>query len=159
MMADTDFAYASTGDVIGSPFNAAILADDADLRAEWCEESSLVGISLCYFGRLSGFHPDLLPCPVSLVFVRCHSDDPDAIFALAQLDRWAAKTGTELIVESSVLALDAVFFNLDESQSQILVDPTQGERLVALGRVMSGRAAPAIACTSFPRTCASRCFA
>lgn len=140
MMADTDFAYASTGDVIGSPFNAAILADDADLRAEWCEESSLVGISPCYFGCLSGFHPDLLPGPVSLVFVRCHSDDPDAIFALAQLDQWAAKTGTELIVESSVLALDAVFFNLDESQSQILVDPTQGERLVALGRVMSGRA-------------------
>jgi len=57
--------------------------------------------------------------------------------ALARLDMRAARTGAQLIVATSAAALDDVFGCLDQSSPQILVEPTRGERVVALGRALA----------------------
>ena len=47
-----------------------------------------------------------------------------------------AHCGAQLIVSTSVAALDDVFACLDQSDPQILVDPSRAERVIALGRVL-----------------------
>src|SRR5690606_27190284 len=60
--------------------------------------------------------------------------------ALARLDLRAARSGARLIVATSVAALEDVFACCDQSAPQILVDPTSGERVIALGRaIVRGR--------------------
>ena len=58
--------------------------------------------------------------------------------ALSRLDDRVARAGTKLIVSTSIEALDDVFAALDQSEPQILVDPSRAERLIAVGRVASG---------------------
>jgi hypothetical protein len=69
----------------------------------------------------------LLDCPV----VECAE-----LAALARLDLRAANTGAHLVVSTSVEALDDVFACLDQSNAQILVEPSRAERVIALGRVL-----------------------
>jgi hypothetical protein len=60
--------------------------------------------------------------------------DAAALVALARLDLRVARSGAQLVVATSVAALDEVFGCCDQSEPQILVDPTRAERVVALGR-------------------------
>ena len=69
----------------------------------------------------------LLDCPVM---------DGRACAALSRLDMRAANAGSQLVVSTSLEALEDVFACLDQSQPQILVNPTRGERVIALGRVL-----------------------
>jgi hypothetical protein len=48
----------------------------------------------------------------------------------------AARSGARLVIATSVAALEDVFACCDQSAPQILVDPTRGERVLALGRAM-----------------------
>src|SRR5688500_14680489 len=57
--------------------------------------------------------------------------------ALARLDMRAARSGAHLVISTTVEALDDVFACCDQSNPQILVDPTRAERVIALGRVLA----------------------
>lgn len=139
MMDKTDLAYADHGDLGGALSTVAVLIDEIPLRTAWCEELGLVGISVGYSGPLSGLDPECLGRHVSFILAQCTSDAPAALASLARLDGWAARCGAELIVETDVFSLDAAFLLLVESRAQILVEPTQGERLVTVGRVMANQ--------------------
>jgi hypothetical protein len=56
--------------------------------------------------------------------------------ALARLDMQAASAGAQLVVSTSMAALDDVFGCLDQANVQILVEPTRCERVIALGRAL-----------------------
>jgi hypothetical protein len=56
---------------------------------------------------------------------------------LARLDLRAAHSGAQLIVSTTVAALDDVFACMDQSNPQILVDPARADRVIALGRVLA----------------------
>jgi hypothetical protein len=76
-------------------------------------------------------------CPLGdVVLVDCPELDGATLAALARLDVRAARAGSELVVSTTVAALDDVFACLDQSVPQILVDPSRAEWVIALGRVL-----------------------
>lgn len=60
-----------------------------------------------------------------------------ALASLARLDLRTSRTGTQLIVSTSLEALDDVFGCLDQANPVVLVDPTRGQRVIALGDVLT----------------------
>jgi hypothetical protein len=135
-MAHADFAYAPARNAAGLPISATVLADDDALRAQWCEDADMAGLALAHFGALSGDEGTMLALG-DMVLVDCPADDPASLAALARLDERVARAGAEMVVATRAEALEAVFACLDQSRPSILVDPTRGERVVALGRMMA----------------------
>jgi DNA-binding MarR family transcriptional regulator len=72
-----------------------------------------------------------------LVLLDCPQANGATLAALARLDVRARHTGAQLVVSTSFEALDAVFGCLDQAEVQILVHPTRGERVIALGRALA----------------------
>jgi hypothetical protein len=72
-----------------------------------------------------------------LVMVDCPAVDGAELAALARLDLRAAHCGAQLIVSTTVAALDDVFACMDQSSPQLLVDPTRSERVIALGEALA----------------------
>ena len=63
--------------------------------------------------------------------------DAGTLAALCRLDMRAAQSGAQLVVSTTVEALDAIFACLDQSNPQSLVDPSRAERVIALGRALA----------------------
>ena len=132
-----DFSYGSASDASGLPARVAIFADRADMRAEI--EGDLAGAG---FRTVDGGPiVRLLDGPITLlgdvVMVDCPVVQGETLAALSRLDMRAARAGAKLIVTTSLDALDTVFAALDQSDPQILVQPSRGERIVAVGRVLA----------------------
>ncbi|WP_324262513.1 winged helix DNA-binding protein [Altererythrobacter sp. H2] len=117
------------------------MSDSDQLRTDWCEDADMAGLALAHFGPLSeeqtAADGDLEPTLGDMVVVDCPGDEPAALAALASLDMRAARAGSEMVVATTPGALDAVFACLDQSRAEILVDPSRGERVVALGWMMA----------------------
>lgn len=132
-----DFAYEVARDPAGLPACIAVFADRESMRAQIVED--LVGAGF----RESGGGPvaDLLGAHINVlgdvVLVDCPVADAQTLAALNRLDMRIARAGSQLIVSTSIDALDDVFAALDQSDPQLLVNPTRADRLVAVGRVMS----------------------
>lgn len=136
-MAQANFAYSLPArDPAGVPLALSIFADRADVRLEMRDDAEMAGFRLAQVGGL-----DLLLDGEALglggvVMVDCPTVDAATLAALARLDLRAAHSGAQLIVSTSVAALDDVFGCLDQSGPQLLVDPGRAERVIALGRVL-----------------------
>ncbi|WP_298337101.1 MarR family transcriptional regulator [uncultured Erythrobacter sp.] len=132
-----DFSYDTARDAARLPARVAIYADRASVRAEIAEDLSGAGFRAIEAGALS----DLLDGPISLlgdvVLVDCPYLDPSSLAALVRLDMRISQAGAQLIVSTSLEALDCVFSALDHSNPQILVGPSRAERLVAVGSTLS----------------------
>ncbi len=77
-------------------------------------------------------------CPLGeIVLVDCPEVDAALLAALTRLDLRAAHCGAQLVVSTSVEALEDVFACLDQSAPQILVAPSRGDRVIALGRALA----------------------
>ncbi len=132
----SDFAYPHGGmaDAAGLPLALAVYADRPLVRAQVCEDGLEAGYRLAAQGALA----DLLGGPArplgEVVVVDCPAPDGAALAALARLDLRAARAGTQLVVATSLDALDAVFGCLDQSDPQLLVDPSAADFALALGR-------------------------
>lgn len=132
-----DFSYDNAQDASGLPARVAIYADRASMRSEIEEDLSGAGFRAVEAGSLS----DLLDGPITLlgdvVMVDCPQADSATLAALVRLEMRIARAGAHLIVTTSLEALESVFSALDQSDPQILVRPSRGERLVAVGRTLS----------------------
>ena len=132
-----DFSYDTASDASGLPARVAIYADRASMRSEIEEDLSGAGFRAVEAGALS----DLLDGPITLlgdvVMVDCPRVDSATLAALVRLDMRIARAGAHLIVTTSLEALESVFSALDQSDPQILVGASRGERLVAVGRTLS----------------------
>ena len=73
-----------------------------------------------------------------VVLVDCPEVSGSVLAALSRIDLRAAHCGAQLIVSTTVHALDDVFACLDQSRPQLLVDPTRADRVLALGRALAG---------------------
>ncbi|QUL36501.1 MarR family transcriptional regulator [Erythrobacter sp. JK5] len=136
-----DFNYDSSDrnlarDGAGLPARVAIFGDRAGIRRQIAEDLAGAGFRTLDGGDLGV----LLAGPIALlgdvVLVDCPLVDAATLAALARLDMRAARAGAQLIVSTSLDALDDVFDALDQSSPQILVQPSRAERVVAVGRVM-----------------------
>ena len=144
-MAQADFAYEPANDAArdgcGMPLAVSIFADRAHLRDVLSEDAQAAGFRIAQCGEVADLLADDAGGAVrplgEVVLLDCPQVDPAVLAALARLDMRAARSGAQLVVSTTVAALDDVFACLDQSHPQILVDPARAERVIALGRVLA----------------------
>ena len=135
--AQVNFAYATpANDAAGLPLALSVYADRQHLRGTIRDDAEAAGFRIAEQADISA----LLECEArplgEVVVLDCPQVGAAELAALARLDMRAAHCGAHLIVSTSVAALDDVFACLDQSNPQILVDPSRAERVIALGRVL-----------------------
>lgn len=136
-MAQANFTYSlPASDPAGVPLALSIFADRADVRLEMRGDAEMAGFRLAQVGGLDLLLDGEASGLGGVVMVDCPTVDAATLAALARLDLRAAHSGAQLIVSTSVAALDDVFGCLDQSGPQLLVDPGRAERVIALGRVL-----------------------
>ncbi len=136
-MPQADFAYAPANDAAGLPLGVSIFADRPLLRDELCDDVAAAGFALRGCGSIAALLEGEKRPLGEVVLLDCPEPDAAARAALARLDMRAARSGAQLVISTSVAALDDVFACCDQSGPQILVDPTRAERVIALGRVLA----------------------
>lgn len=124
-------------DAAGLPARVAIFGDRPALRRQIGADLAGAGFRTLDAGALR----DLLGGPIvelgDVVMIDCPRIDGAIVAALARLDMRAARAGAQVIVMTSLEALDDVFAALDQCDPQILIDPSRAERVVAAGRAAS----------------------
>ena len=136
-MAQVDFAYDAANDAAGMPLALSIFADRTHLREDMREDAGAAGFRIAQCGDLAALLDGEVQSLGEVVLVDCPQVDGAALAALSRLDVRAKRSGAQLVVSTSVEALDDVFASLDQSNPQILVDPGRAERVIALGRVLA----------------------
>jgi DNA-binding transcriptional ArsR family regulator len=135
-MPQADFAYAPAHDSTGLPLAVSIFVDRPHLRDEIRADAAAAGLGLRECGDVAALLEGG-PRPLGeIVLLDCPATGGGMLAALTRLDMRAARSGAQLIVSTTVDALDEVFACCDQSDPQILVDPTRAERVIALGRVL-----------------------
>jgi len=141
MMIDADFAYGnSLPGSSGVPLALALYADRPHLLGQLRDDAIAAGFQITDVGPVDSLLEAEERPLGELVLVDCPAPDAATLAALTRLDLRAAHSGTQLIVSTSVAALDDVFGCLDQSSPQLLVDPSRAEWVIALGRAMAGSA-------------------
>ena len=137
-MAQSNFAYAAPANDGGAlPLAISIFVDRAHLRADLRGDAEVAGFRVVEAAGIGALiEGDVRPLG-DVVVVDCPESRADVLAALARLDMRAAQSGAQLVVSTTLGALDDVFGCLDQSQPQILVDPGRAERVMALGRVLA----------------------
>jgi len=118
------------------PLTVSIFADRSALAAQLAEDAHAAGFRLGMRGTLAELLESEARALGEVVLIDVPSVDPAALAALARIDMRAAHSGAQLVVSTSIAALDDVFGCLDQSGAQILVAPTRAEGVIALGRVL-----------------------
>ena len=133
-----DFAYgAPANDAAGLRLSLSIFADRPVLREQMREDALGAGFRVAEAGDIGSLlDGDARPLG-DVVLVDCPSVDGATLAALSRLDVRAANASLELVVSTSVDALDDVFGALDQCGPQILVAPSRAERMIALGSVLA----------------------
>ena len=134
-----NFAYAApANDAAGLPLALSIFADRAHLRSQMREDAESAGFRVTEVSDVASLLEGEVRALGEVVLLDCPDVDGSALAALARLDVRATHCGAQLIVSTSVEALDDVFACMDQSNPQILVDPGRADRVIALGRVLAG---------------------
>lgn len=151
-MPQANFAYASSIDdassvddsgsdaansLAGLPLALSIFADRPHVRDQMRDDALAAGFRITEVSDVvSLLEGDARPLG-EVVLLDCPVISGAGLAALARLDLRAANSGALMIVSTSVAALDDVFACLDQSNLQLLVEPSRAERVVALGRVLA----------------------
>jgi hypothetical protein len=137
-MPQANFAYSDpANDAVGLPLTLSIFADRAHLRATLRDDAEAAGFRVTEASGIAGLLEGKARALGEVVLLDCPEVDGTVLAALARLDMRVARSGAQLIVSTGVEALDDVFACLDQSNPQILVDPSRAERVIALGRVLA----------------------
>lgn len=137
-MAQADFVYSvPANDVASLPLTVSLYADRPHLRGEMRDDALAAGLRVGEAAALAELLEGEARPLGDVVLVDCPEAGGAVLAALSRLDLRAARCRAQLIVSTSVTALDAVFACLDQSKPQLLVDPTRAERVLALGRALA----------------------
>ena len=135
--ATEDFAYgAPASDAAGLRLAVSIYADRAHVREQMREDAEGAGFRIAEAADMDALL-DGVRALGDVVLLDCPVVTAGTLAALVRLDQRAGHAGAELVVSTSVEALDDVFGALDQSGPQILVAPSRAERMIALGRVLA----------------------
>jgi len=136
-MSQANFAYSASSDAVGLPLALSVFADRAHLRAEMEGDALAAGFRVAQTAELASLLDGEARPLGDVVLLDCPVVDGGVLAALARLDLRAARSGAQLVVSTSVQALDDVFACMDQSSPQLLIDPSRAERVIALGRVLA----------------------
>jgi hypothetical protein len=138
IMTQADFAYNTPANDSGAvPLAISVFVERAHLRDELCGDAVAAGFRIAELGSLADLIEGEARPLGEVVILDCAMLDPAGYAALARLDLRAKQAGSHLIVFASTETLDAVFGCLEQSQPQILIDPTRADRVIALGRALA----------------------
>ena len=136
-MAQANFAYLATpNDAAGMRLALSVYADRPHVRGQIGDDAQAAGLRLMQSGEIAELLTGEARPLGDVVVVDCPGNDAAVLVALARLDMRAAQAGSQMVVSTSLAALDDVFGCLDQSGAQILVDPSRGERVLAIGRAL-----------------------
>jgi hypothetical protein len=148
-MSQVNFAYATQAndclnDIVqdpapaggGLPLAITIFADRAHLRGMIRDDAEAAGFRVAGNADLSALLDGEARPLGEVVVLDCPELGGAELAALSRLDMRAAHCGAHLIVSTTVGALEDVFACLDQSNPQILVDPSRADRVIALGRAL-----------------------
>ncbi|MEN9718198.1 MAG: hypothetical protein RIQ99_1076 [Pseudomonadota bacterium] len=125
----------------GTAPTLSIFADRACLQGELRDDARDAGFTIIRIAPFTALTGDD-PIPLGdIAVVDCPVVDAAALAALARLDLQACEGRVQLVVSTTVGALDDVFGCLDQSNPQILIDPTRADRVIALGYALAAAAA------------------
>lgn len=122
-----------------SPLAVSIFSDRAYLRTEMAEDAAAAGLRVTRMSELHSLLAEAEHPLGDLVLVDCPVIEGAELAALSRLDIRAARTGTQLVVSTSIGSLDDVFGCLDQSAAHILVSPSRADRIIALGRLLTAQ--------------------
>lgn len=134
-----DFAYGAanaSGYGQGPNVSVSIFANRPHVRASMREDAGAVGLRVTASSLAELLEDGERPLG-DVVVLDCPLADAATLAVLSRLDLRVSRTGARLIVSTSVDALDDVFACMDHSNPLLLVDPSQAERVIALGRVLA----------------------
>ncbi|MBX7541136.1 MarR family winged helix-turn-helix transcriptional regulator [Qipengyuania sp. GH29] len=132
-----DFTYEPVFDGAGCQLSVTILADRDAMRVQMQADAEAAGFSVRECCGLDEFASGASAPLGDLVLVDCGEASGEAMALLSRLDLRAGKSGAQLVVSTTMDALDAVFGCFAMSGAQILVDPGRADRIVAIGRVLA----------------------
>ncbi|MGB7373655.1 winged helix DNA-binding protein [Pontixanthobacter sp.] len=143
-MAQADFDYQpvsitpdAANDAAGVALAVSVYADRPHMRDTMRDDARAAGFRLGQVGTLDLLLGEAAVPLGDVILLDCPAASAQVLAALSRLDRRATHSGAQLIVSTSVEALDGVFGCLETSDMQLLVDPTRGERVIALGRALA----------------------
>ena len=132
-----NFDYEPVRDAAGCQLSVTVLADRDHIRAEMREDALAAGFRVRECCSLEEYAQGPLAALGDLVMVDCAVASADALALLSRLDMRGGKAGAQLVVSTTLAALDSVFGCFSLSAPQILVDPGRAERIIAIGRVLA----------------------
>lgn len=132
-----NFDYEPVCDAAGCQLSVTVLADRDHIRAEMREDALAAGFRVRECCSLEEYAQGPLAALGDLVMVDCAVASADALALLSRLDMRGGKAGAQLVVSTTMAALDSVFGCFSLSAPQILVDPGRAERIIAIGRVLA----------------------
>ena len=138
MMGQVDFAYAAAADAVGMPLAVSVFADRDHVRAEIAEDVEVAGLGLRQCGSLADLGAGEPSALGEVILIDCPEIGAAGLAALSRLDTRAARSGAQLVVSTTVGALEDVYGCCSESDPAILVNPMRADRIIALGQVLAG---------------------
>lgn len=135
-MSDPELIYGKAAFSGGSALPVSIYADRPHVRAMMQDDAEALGCRVVQAAGLESLFAGTAVRPGPVVLLDCPEIDGARLGRLAELDMEIARQGGHLIVSTTLGALDAVFGCLDQSDCQVLIDPTPTERSLALGQVI-----------------------
>ena len=136
-MTQASYAYTDpANDAAGLPLSLSIYADRAHVRGTIRDDAEAAGFRIAEVADMASLLEGEAKALGEVVVLDCPRVRGAELAALSRLDIRAAHSGAQLIVSTSLAALDDVFACLDQSNPQILVDPSRADRVIALGRVL-----------------------
>ena len=138
-MSQANFVYSSstTGQEAEPSFTAGVFSSRAATTAQIRDAADAAGFFLVDYDLLAELDDDPPALPADVLLIDCPVQDGATLAALVSLDLRAAREGTRLVVSTTMSALDTVFGCLDQSNADVLVEPTRGERVIALARSLA----------------------
>ncbi|MFZ9395617.1 MAG: MarR family transcriptional regulator [Erythrobacter sp.] len=136
MTLSADFAYPVAADAAGVPVNVSVFSDRSVFRDRLTDQLAETGFRVLHCGEVAGLVDGTLALLGDAVLLDCPVIDARGMAALARLDMRIARSGAQLVVTTSLAALDDAFVCFDQSAPQILVDPAPAELVVALGNAL-----------------------
>ena len=143
-MAQADFEYqpvsiepGAANDAAGVALAVSVYADRQHVRDTMRDDAQAAGFRLGQVGALETLLGKAAVPLGDVILLDCPVASAPVLAALSRLDTRATHSGAQLIVSTSVEGLDGVFGCLERADMQLLVDPTRGDRVIALGRALA----------------------
>ena len=146
----TDLSYALAGDAPadgpayaprdggGLPVAISLFADRPHVREAMRADAQLAGFRVAQAEGLIALDDEKTRALGDLVAVDASGADAATLAMLARLDARVARSGGQLIVATTIGALEPVIVSSTAADPVLLVEPGRAERLVAFGEALSG---------------------